>query len=449
MTVDTSALKPAPSPKSRPVIGMIPEMTKDMLGMFMDLTKNHGGIVQFKLLNKTYMLVTKPEYVKHILQSNHHNYIRGKSVETGRVLLGNGLPLSDGDFWLSQRRIIQPAFHRQKLSALATTITNTIQEHLASWQKHSQTHQPFDMEDEMTKLTLFIIIKTMFSAKITDAQVKSLGDAFRLASAFMLWKSQQFVQLPLSVPLPKHIAYNKAAKVLNEIVYPLIAEGRKNPQDDLLGMLLNAKDAETGIGMSDAQLRDEIITIFFAGHETSAMALTWSFYLISKNKHVESKIIGEVDQVLNARTPTLEDLPKLTYTTQVINEVLRLYPPAYLFAREAVTDQELDGYLIPAGTLIFITPYVTHHDPTYWHDPEIFDPERFTTENIASRNKDIYYPFGAGPHICIGNNLAMMEMQLTLAMMYQRFKPDLITDSAIGLKPEATLRPSNGMMMKI
>jgi cytochrome P450 len=443
-----TTLKPAPSPKSRPIIGMIPEMTKDMLGMFMDLTKNHGGIVQFKLLNKTYMLVTKPDYVKHILQSNHHNYIRGRSVETGRVLLGNGLPLSDGDFWLSQRRIIQPAFHRQKLNKISETITSAIQNQLSSWDKYKN-HQPFDMEDEMTNLTLSIIIKTMFSAKITDAQVKSLGEEFRIASAFMLWKSQQFVQLPLSVPLPKHIQYNKAAKVLNEIVYPLIAEGRKNPQDDLLGMLLNAKDAETGLGMSDAQLRDEIITIFFAGHETSAMALTWAFYLIAKNKHVESKLIGEITQVLNTRTPTLEDLPKLTYTTQVINEVLRLYPPAYLFAREAVTDQELDGYLIPAGTLIFITPYVTHHDTHYWSDPEIFDPERFIPENISKRDKDIYYPFGAGPHICIGNNLAMMEMQLTLAMIYQRFKPDLMSDSAMGLKPEATLRPKSGMLMKL
>jgi cytochrome P450 len=426
---------------------MIPEMTSDMLGMFMNLTRQHGGLVQFKLLTKMYMLATKPEYVKHILQSNHHNYIRGKSVETGRVLLGNGLPLSDGDFWLSQRRIIQPAFHRQKLTTLATTITHTIQEHLASWQKHSQTHQPFDMEDEMTKLTLSIIIKTMFSAKISDEQVKALGDAFRTASAFMLWKSQQMVNIPLWVPLPKIVAYNKAAKVLNEIVYPLIEEGRKNPQDDLLGMLLNAKDEETGTGMSDAQVRDEIITIFFAGHETSAMALTWAFYLITKNPHVESKLIGEIDQVLNGRTPTIEDLPKLAYTKQTIDEVLRLYPPAYLFAREAVTDQELDGFLIPAGTMIFITPYVTHHDPTYWNDPETFDPERFTSENITKRSKDIYYPFGAGPHVCIGNNLAMMEMQLTLTMIYQRFKPDLVTDSAIGMSPEATLRPKGGMKM--
>lgn len=449
MTSDVTSLKPAPSPKPRPVIGMIPEMTKDMLGMFMDLTKNHGGIVQFKLLNKTYMLVTKPEYVKHILQSNHHSYIRGKSVETGRVLLGNGLPLSDGDFWLQQRRTLQPAFHRQKINSLANTIIQTIQTHLDTWKKFSDTHQVFDMEDEMTKLTLAIIIKTMFSAKISNEQVKALGKSFRVASAFMLWKSQQFIQLPLSFPLPKHIAYNKDIKIVNEIVYSLIAEGKKTPQDDLLGMLLNARDAETGLGMSDAQVRDEIVTAFFAGHETSAMALTWAFYLIAKNPHVESKIIGEVDQVLNRRTPTLEDLPKLAYTTQVINEVLRLYPPAYLFAREAVTDQELDGYLIPAGTMIFITPYVTHHDSNYWHDPETFDPERFTPENISSRSKDIYYPFGAGAHICIGNNLAMMEMQLTLAMIYQRFKPDLVTGQAIKLKPEATLRPSNGLKMKL
>jgi cytochrome P450 len=441
----TAAEKPIPGPKGRPLVGMLPEMIRDMLGLFTDLNRQYGGIVQFKLLNKPYLLVTSPEYVKHILQKEHHNYIRGRSVETGRVLLGDGLPLIDGDVWLRERRLLQPAFHRQKLSALTDTIVGAIRERLETWQGG----QTFDMEEEMTDLTLSIIIKTMFSGGVGREQVKALGDAFRTASAFMLWRSQQMWAPPLWVPVPRNAAYNKALKTLNGIVYPLIAEGRKGPQENLLGLLVNARDEETGEGMSDAQLRDEIVTIFFAGHETSTMALTWAFYLISQHPHVEARLIEEIGRVLDGRDPAFADLPQLTYTQQVISEVLRLYPSAYLFAREAVTDQPLDGYRIPAGTMIFITPYVTHHDPAYWNDPEAFDPERFNAENSASRSKDIYYPFGAGPHVCIGNNLAMMEMQLTLAMAYQRFKPRLVAGHPIGLKPEATLRPKHGMKMTL
>lgn len=445
----TTAEKPIPGPKGRPLVGMLPEMIRDMLALFTDLNRQYGGIAQFKLLNKTYILATKPEYVKHILQKEHHNFIRGRSVETGRVLLGNGLPLIDGELWLKERRLMQPAFHRQKLSALTDTIVNAIREQLEAWQEYAKTSQPFDMEEEMTDLTLSIIIKTMFSGRVGKEQVKALGDAFRTASAFMLWRSQQMWAPPLWIPVPRNATYNKALKVLNDTVYPLIAEGRKDPQDDLLGMLVNARDEETGEGMSDAQLRDEIVTMFFAGHETSAMALTWAFYLISQHPVVESRIIEEIRQVLGDRAPTFDDLPKLTYIQQVINETLRLYPSAYLFAREAVSDHILDGYRLPAGVMIFITPYVTHRDPAFWKDPETFDPERFSPANASRINKDAYYPFGEGPHLCIGNNLAMMEMQLTLAMTYQRFKPRLAPGHPIGLRPEATLRPKHGMKMTL
>jgi cytochrome P450 len=427
---------------------MMPEMISDMLGLFMNTTRDYGGIAQFKLLNKSYLLVTNPDYVKYILQDNYKNYIRGRSVETGRVLLGNGLPLIDGDFWLRERRMLQPAFHRERLGKLTDTITNVIHTFMQNWGEKARQDQSLDLDDEMMRLTLTVIIKSMFSSPI-DQKIPALSHAFNVASKFMLWRSQQMVQLPLSAPLPRHVEYNHALRVLNETIYPLIAEARKHPADDLLGMMLDMRDADTGEGLSDQQARDEIVTIFFAGHETTAATMAWAFYLLSQHPDVEERIRAEAKSVLGRRTPTFADLPKLVYMQQVIHEVLRLYPAAYLFAREALVDDVLDGYPIPTNTLIFISPYVGHRDPKYWPDPERFDPERFAPQQVASRPRHVYYPFGEGPHVCIGNNFALMEMQLILSMALQRFRLRLVPNHPIALKPEATLRPKYGMKMII
>jgi cytochrome P450 len=421
---------------------MIPEMMSDMLSMFMNITRQHGGIVQFKLFNKPYVLVTNPDYVKHILQDHYRNFIRGRSVETGRVLLGDGLPLTDGEFWLRERRLMQPAFHRQRLLGLVDKMTETIATRLAHWKQLNQ----IDMEREMSELTLMLIIQAMFSARVTH-KAQELAQSFGVASKFMLWRSQQMWAPPLWVPVPKNAAYNKALKTLNEIVYPLIEEARQKPGNDLLDMLLEAREEQTGESMTDKQVRDEVVTIFFAGHETSAMTMTWLFYLLAQHPDVERKLRKEISEVIGDRTPTFADLSRLTYTQKVIQETLRLYPAAYLFAREAVGDQLLDGYEIPGGTMIFITPYVTHRDATFWTDPERFDPERFNPEQIAQRPAHVYFPFGEGPHFCIGNNFATTEMQLILTMALQRFRFKLAPDQKIGLAPEATLRPKYGMRM--
>jgi len=444
----SSPLKTIPGPRGYPLLGVMPEMVSDMLGLFTNTAREYGGIAQFKLLNKTYLLVTNPDYVKYILQDNYKNYVRGRSVETGRVLLGNGLPLIDGDFWLRERRILQPAFHRERLEKLANVVTNVIDGFIQDWEAKSRTDQALDLDDEMMRLTLTVIIKSMFSAEIDD-KIQSLSQAFNVASKFMLWRSQQMWAPPLSVPIPRNVEYIQALKVLNDTIYPLIEDRRKNPKDDLLGMMLEMHDANTGEGMSDQQARDEVVTLFFAGHETTAATMAWAFYLLSQHPEVEEQMRVEIKNVLNGRQPAFADLPKLVYLQQVINEVLRLYPSAYLFAREAVVDDLLDGYAIPANTLIFITPFVTHRDPKYWPDPERFDPDRFTAEQVARRPRHVYYPFGEGPHVCLGNNFALMEMQLILAMTLQRFRLRLLPNHPIAFKPEATLRPKYGMKMTI
>jgi cytochrome P450 len=439
---------PIPGPRGLPVLGMMPEMVSDMLGLFTNTAREYGGIAQFKLLNKSYLLVTNPDYVKYILQDNYKNYIRGRSVETGRVLLGNGLPLIDGDFWLRERRMLQPAFHRERLGKLTDTITNVIDTFMKDWEGKAENNQILDLDGEMMQLTLTAIIKSMFSAEI-DNKIQSLSHAFNVASKFMLWRSQQMWAPPLSVPIPRNLEYNRALKVLNDTIYPLIAEGRKNPKDDLLGMMLEMRDADTGEGMTDEQARDEVVTIFFAGHETTAATMAWAFYLLSGHPEIEERMRAEVKNLLNGRLPTFADLPKFVYMQQVLNEVLRLYPAAYLFAREALVDDAIDGYPIPANRLIFISPFVTHRDPKYWPDPERFDPDRFIPNQVANRPRHVYFPFGEGPHVCIGNNFALMEMQLILAMALQRFRLKLVPNYPIAFKPEATLRPKYGMKMTI
>jgi cytochrome P450 len=444
----SSQLKMIPGPRGYPFLGVMPEMISDMLGLFTNTAREYGGIAQFKLLNKSYLLVTNPDYVKYILQDNYKNYVRGRSVETGRVLLGNGLPLIDGDFWLRERRMLQPAFHRERLGKLANVVTNVIDVFMQHWEAKLRSNQTLDLDDEMMRLTLTVIIKSMFSAEIDD-KIQSLSHAFNVASRFMLWRSQQMWAPPLSVPIPRNVEYNRALKILNDTIYPLIADRRKNPNDDLLGMMLEMRDADTGEGMSDQQARDEVVTIFFAGHETTAVTMSWAFYLLSQHPEVEERMRAELENVLDGRQPAFADLPKLVYLQQFINEVLRLYPAAYLFAREAVVDDVLDGYPIPANTLIFISPFVTHRDPKYWPDPERFDPDRFKSEQVASRPRQVYYPFGEGPHLCIGNNFALMEMQLILSMALQRFRLRLVPNHPIAFKPEATLRPKYGMKMTI
>lgn len=447
MTIQTQTPhKTIPGPRGLPILGVMPEMVSDMLGLFTKTSREFGGIAQFKLLNSTYFLITNPDYVKYILQDNYKNYIRGRSVETGRVLLGNGLPLIDGDFWLRERRLLQPAFHRERLAALTSTASSVIESFIQNWEHNAKNGKPLDLDEEMMRLTLTVIIKSMFSADIDD-KIQALSHAFNVASKFMLWRSQQIWAPPLSVPIPRNVEYNRAFKVLNHTIYPLIEDARKNPKDDLLGMLLAMRDEETGEGMTDQQARDEVVTIFFAGHETTAASMAWAFYLLSEHPEVEERVRHELKSVLNGRIPTSADLPKLSYTQQVIQEVLRLYPAAYLFAREAVTEDVIDGYPIPPKTLIFITPYITHRDPTYWPDPERFDPDRFAPEQVSKRPRHIYYPFGEGLHVCIGNNFALMEMQLIFAIALQRFRLKLVPDHPIALKPEATLRPKHGMKM--
>ena len=450
MAIPASSTKSIPGPRGAPIVGVVSEMAQDMLGLFMKTAREHGGIAQLKVLNKAYLLITDPKCVKYILQDNYRNYIRGASVERARSLLGNGLPLIDGDFWLKERRLMQPAFHRQRLEGLTGMMLGMIEPFLDGWQENAESGTPLEIHSGMIRLTLSVIVKAMFSEDITG-KLEPLAKAFSIAAQFMLAQSQSLWPVPLTIPTPRNLEYKNAIKALNEIIYPIIhrSRARTEPRADLLGMLLAMRDEETGEGMSDQQARDEVITIFFAGHETTAAALTWAFYLLSQHPEVEARAREEVKTVLNGRPPAFADLPRLAYLHRVLQETLRLYPSAYLFARQAVEDDVIDGYPIPAGNLIFISPYVTHHDPACWPDPERFDPDRFLPEQVAARPREVYYPFGEGPHLCIGNNLAMMEMQLILARALQKYRWELVPNHPVAIKPVVSLTPKYGMKMRV
>lgn len=455
MTIYTSAntsigsTKMPPGPRGWPLIGVLPQMQRDPFTFLVSLPRQYGEVVRLKLGPRWFYLISQPADVMHVLQDNHRAYTRGYDVLY--PLMGKGLFTAEGELWLRQRRLLQPAFHRQQLAGLVNQITSCLSTLLERWQHRAVQEQPLNIEAEMTRLTQTVIFKTMFSADI-DADLEVVGAAFETTLEYL--RSALFlpVAIPLWLPIPANRHFLRGRQVLDEIVYRLIAKRRHTGEapNDLLTMLLQAQDADTGAGMSDQQIRDEAVTMFFAGHETTASTLTWAWYLLSKHPTVARQVEQEVTTVLGERAPTFEDLPKLVYIRRVIEETLRLYPPAWMFWRTAAADDLIDGYTIPTGAKVLLSPYVTHRQATYWENPEGFDPDRFTPERAAQRPRFAYFPFGGGPHQCIGNHLAMMEAQLAIAMITQAYhlhlQPGHPTVSS-HLTP--TLRPAPGVWMNV
>lgn len=440
------SLRRPPGPKGHFIVGSLPERRNEPLKLYLEGALKHGDIVYYKMGPVDVYLLNNPEHIKHVLQDNQRNYFKGKGYDKLFPVLGNGLLLSDGDFWHRQRKLSQPAFHRQRLIGFSKTMTDATAEMLERWKKHPA-GETLDVAKEMMRLTLAIVSRTLLSTDVSD-DADNVGAALtrllaetndRLLSIFP-WEK---------VPSPRNSRFKKDLETLDSVVFRVIEERRRTGQDtgDLLSMLMQTRDEETGESMNDRQLRDEVMTIFLAGHETTATLLSWAFVLLSRNPHVARKLAAEAKEICaGGRTPTFEDLPRLRYTQMVIDETLRLYPPAWVLARENKADDEIGGYTIPAGSIIVLSPYVVHRLPHLWDNPEGFDPERFSPEHAgAPRHKFSYFPFSGGPRVCIGNNFAIMEAQLILAMITSRYRLDLVPGFPI--EPEAliTLRPKHGV----
>ena len=442
-------LKMAPGPSGSRILGNLRAFRRDVLRLLLESARQFGDVVRFRLGPEIVHLVNHPGHIEHVLQKNQQNYDkRTRSAAKLRGICGESLLTSDGDTWRRQRRLIQPAFHYQRIANFAATMVETTVEMLERWEKLAQEAEPFDLASEMSRVTYTIVGRTLFGADVS-ANAKEVEGALEVVLEHTYHRLEKLLDLPLNFPSPANRRFQHALGAIDQVVYGIISERRKTGgrKEDLLSMLLEARDEETGQGMSDEQLRNETITLLLAGHETTANALSWTFYLLSQFPEVEDQLRTEVASVLDGRTPVLEELPRLNYTTMVINESLRLYPPIWIYERHAVADDVIEGYHIPAGSTVVISPFVLHRHPVFWERPEIFDPTRFADEALLNRSGPAYLPFGAGPHLCIGNNFAMMEARIILAMVAQRYRIRLRPGHPVEPKPGITLRPRHGLLM--
>lgn len=442
-----AAPKLPPGPRQRFPLENLLAIRRDRLGFLTGLPERYGEVVYFKLGPQPVFLVSNPDYIRDILITHNRNFMKGEGLQRAKRLLGEGLLTSEGEFHLRQRRLVQPAFHRQRIGGYAATMVDYANRMSENWSDG----QELDVSREMMRLTLAIAGKTLFDADVggeADEIGDALSDAMKLFNRLTLPFSQYLERLPL----PATRRFNKARQRLDATIYRMIDERRKSGHDrgDLLSMLIQARDDEgDGKGMTDVQLRDESMTIFLAGHETTANALTWTWYLLSQNPVVEAKFHEEIDRVLGGRSPGFEDYPALRYTEMVFAESMRLYPPAWIIGRRALSDYRIGDYVAPARSILLMSQYIVHRNPNYFPDPLRFDPERWTPAEKEKRPQFSYFPFGGGPRLCIGEQFAWMEGVLVLAAVAQRWRMRMVSGHPVELEPTVTLRPRHGMRMTI
>ena len=390
-------------------------------------------------------LFTHPDAVKHVLQDNNQNYVKGEIIGRVKVLIGEGLFTSEGDFWRRQRRLAQPAFHRERIAGFVDTMVRRTAERLDRWEPAVRSGEPIDVAAEMNALTLTIVGETLFGRDLSGDAAEA-GRALRVALEVTAHRAMTWVVPPIWLPTARNRAFRAAVRTLDDLVYEII-DGRRRahePGHDLLGMLMAARDEETGEGMSRRQLRDEVMTFLLAGHETTAAALAWTWYLLSLNPAFAERTREEVRSVLGDRAPVFDDLPRMPLARMVVEEAMRLYPPVWGIGRQSIAADD-----IPAGAIVNLSPSVTHRHPAFWPDPDRFDPERFRPGVERTRPRFAYFPFSGGPRLCVGETFALVEAQLIVAMMLQRHQLSLVDDAPIVPEPTLTLRPRGGLRMPV
>jgi cytochrome P450 len=435
----------APGPRGQFLLGNLPRARRNPIAFFMESFRDYGEVARFRFGPVVGHLVSSAEGASHVLVENNKNYGKqARGYRNLRYVLGNGLLTSEGETWKRQRRIAQPAFHRQRIAGFAANMVRAADDATAGLE--ARRGKVVDVHHEMMRLTLRIVGETLLGYDPTDA-ADEVGAALSFLLTLANERTRRVFDLPPVVPTRENRKFRRALATLDTVVVRMIAERRKSASDrgDLLSMLIGARDAETGESMDDRQLRDETMTILLAGHETTANALTFAWLLLSRYPAAFRDLRGELTQVLGGRSPTADDLPKLMLTRRVLQEAMRLYPPAWIIGRSAIGPDEIGGYSIPARSIVFVSPYVVHRHPALWTDPEGFDPLRFAREPP----RGAYLPFGAGPRMCIGNAFATMEAELVLATMAQRVRFELVPGADVELDPSITLRPRHGVRMTV
>jgi len=443
----TPAAAKRQGPKNPPIVGHLHAFRSNPLSFLIKAAREHGDLVYFRVARQHMYLVNHPDYVREILVTNQGNFTKSRALQRAKVLLGEGLLTSEGQHHLRQRRLAQPAFHRERLAGYAAAMSETAVRVRESWQAGSS----MDVSVEMAQLTLSIVAKTLFSADV-ESEASEIGKAMTAVLQMFQLLVMPFSEYLAKLPLPSVRRFEKARARLDETIYGLIRERRKSGQDtgDLLSMLLLAQDEEKdGGGMTDKQVRDEALTLFIAGHETTANALTWTWYLLSQHPEVERRLHQEIDAVLGGRAPELADFSALRYAEMIFSEALRLYPPAWAIGRMAKAPFELGGVEIPAKSICILSPYLVQRDARWFPDPEKFDPERWTPEAREARPKFAYYPFGGGARVCIGERFAWMEGVLVMAAIAQKWRLRLEPGQLAEPHPLITLRVKNGLRMTV
>ncbi|HMD41965.1 MAG TPA: cytochrome P450 [Candidatus Acidoferrum sp.] len=442
-----SGLPLPPGPKGKFFFGNALRLAGHWSGYSAECAREYGGVVFYKFFHVPVVMVSNPDAIESVLVRNASNFHKSRDYAPIRSFLGNGLLTSEGAFWQSQRQLIQPAFRHENIAAYAQIMSDSAANLLKRW-RDVETR---DLQYEMSSLTLEIVAKALFGSKVAHDS-KFIGtEIATVMDRFLLQAALSFL-LPERIPLPKGPRLLRSRKRLNKVIQSIINDRRMHPieSNDLLQTLLAAQD-EHGTRMSDDQLRDEIMTLFMAGHETTANALCWTWYLLAQNPEAQQKLHRELDNVLHGVPPTLADLPRLSYTELVVKESLRLYPPAWGIGRRAIEEFELSGYRIPAGTNVFLMQWLTHRDARFFPEPERFEPERWRDDPIRRGKlpRFAYFPFGGGPRVCIGAGFAMMETVLLLATIAQRYSFSLPPDANVEPFFSITLRPKDGLRMQL
>lgn len=433
-----------PGPRGLPYFGSYFDVVADRLGLFTDGRDRFGDLVRYRFGPFRFVVFNDPDAIQHAFVRHHSRYVKSRSYDGLRLVMGNGLVTSEGDFWKRQRKLSQPAFHRKRLARLVATMGSLTEDLADEWSTLHGTS--IDLHDAMMRLTLRIVGHTLFSTDLST-EAGRLGPAITTALQRANAEAVSAIRLPMWVPTPSNVRFRGAQRILDEAIGSIIAERRANPHDrgDLLSMLMSVEDELTREQMTDQQLRDEVLTLFLAGHETIATHMSWNFKLLTENPQWARAVREEADTVLGGRSATMEDLSKLEVAGRVIAESMRLYPPVWIFERTAVQDDEVLGRAIERDTIIAACPWTLHRHPALWTDALRFDPDRFLPERSKDRHRYSYIPFGAGPRICIGNNFALMEAKIILTTLIQRFAIQVHDPEKVGMDPGITLRPKGGM----
>lgn len=433
-----------------PLVGVLPSLRyHGAIDYFTRAWRRHGDTFRVRLGPRDVLVVTHPDAVEHIFVTHRERYIKGPSYRQLRVLTGEGLLTLEGEPWRKRRRMAQPAFHKESVRALTASMVSVTRDSLAALKERLPEGGVVEAHHEMLRLTLEVVGETLFGQRLgahTDESAGAFGDALELLSR----RGNNPVALPLSIPSPGNLRLRRALALLDEMVYAIIARARKgSARPTLLSMLIDARDADTGEALTDRELRDEVITLVLAGHETTALTLTWGFTLLGRHPEVVARMRAEVAEVLGEREPTADDLPRLPYLRQVVDEILRLRSPVWALARDVAADDTVCGVRVRAGETVMPLPYLTHRHPGFWQDPERFDPERFSPARAAGRHHWAYYPFSAGPRMCIGNLFSLVETQVILAMLLQRCDFELTSMRPVPLAPLMTLRPGGPVGIRL